>query len=188
MTIKASVNGNKVVTGECILSYPHLFKKSSFDENAPEDSKKFDAQFIFEKGSDTEKAFKQAVQNKKDDDKSATGKTPGEPYPVIRECKEGSGFEGKLYVKAKSKFPISVIDQGKHKIDEPEEGDDNPKIYAGAIVRAVIEVGSYEKNGSRSITSYLKAVQLVRDGERLGGGSSVELFDELIDDTDDFLA
>ena len=189
MTIKASVNGNKVVTGECILSYPSLFEMSAYNDDP--DKMSYNAQFIYEVGSDTEKALREAHDNAVETFKSTHGgKAPKEEYPLIREdedADDGDVLFGKLFTKAKSFFPVSVIDQGKRKIEADDE-----RIYAGAIVRAVLEIRAWEfgkgKNPKSGVSAYLKAVQLVRDGERLGGGSGVELFDELFDGADDFLA
>ena len=88
--------------------------------------------------------------------------------------KEWQGFEGCMYAKCKSQFPIGVADdQAKVIIDQNE-------FYSGCYARASIIAKAWtftdpdttmKKNG---VSLWVHNVQKLRDGEPFRGGSSAE--------------
>lgn len=87
-----------------------------------------------------------------------------------------SGFEGNLYVSARSKTRPLVIDKDK----SPLNAQDG-KPYAGCWVNASVELWVQDNNYGKRINASLRGVQFVRDGEAFAGGgaASEDDFDEV---------
>lgn len=87
-----------------------------------------------------------------------------------------AGFEGRLYVSARSKTRPLVIDRDK----SPLTSSDG-KIYAGCHVNAVIELWIQDNNYGKRINASLRGVQFLRDGEAFAGGgaASADDFDDV---------
>jgi hypothetical protein len=66
---------------------------------------------------------------------------------------------------------------------------DQDEIYPGCICNIVVNAYAYNFNGHAGIGLGLGNVQKVKDGERMGGGSSApeDDFADLGDDAEDFL-
>lgn len=77
------------------------------------------------------------------------------------------GFEGNLFVSARTKTRPLVIDKDKTQLDSADG-----KPYAGCYVNAVIELWAQDNNYGKRINASLRGVQFVRDGEAFGGGGS----------------
>jgi len=60
-------------------------------------------------------------------------------------------------------------------------------VYSGVYGRASITFYAFNSNGNRGIACGLQNLQLIREGEPLGGKASAES-DFATDDEDDFLA
>lgn len=72
------------------------------------------------------------------------------------------------------------------------DADRNPvltrsEVYSGVYGRASINLYAFNSNGNKGIACGLNNLQLIRDGELLGGKASAET-DFATDDDDDFLA
>lgn len=89
---------------------------------------------------------------------------------------EYAGFEGNLYVSARSKTRPLVIDQDKSSLTALDG-----KPYAGCYVNASVEFWAQDNNYGKRINAQLRGVQFLRDGEPFGGGSSasVDEFDSV---------
>lgn len=88
-----------------------------------------------------------------------------------------SGFEGMLYVVAKSKVRPTILDQNKAPVSE-ESG----LIYAGCWVNAHVEFYAMDKPGQgKGVFATLTGIQKVKDGDAFGAGrpADPEEFDEL---------
>jgi hypothetical protein len=87
-----------------------------------------------------------------------------------------SGFEGMVYVSARSKVRQPVIDRDK----SPLTASDG-KPYAGCWVNAKITLWAQDNNYGKRINASLGAVQFLKDGEAFAGGgvSSTDDFEDL---------
>jgi hypothetical protein len=169
----------KVHLKEVILSMPYLFEASAFDADSDE---KFSAHFIIERGSNHEKQMKEAISTEATalwHDKAGAklkaiaasgkiwclrdgdGKTNKNGDPM-------EGYVGKLFVSAKNTVRPLVIGGGPDGRAPLAAADG--KLYAGAIVNAIIDVRVNDKPSDQSY-AYLLGVQFVRDGTRLAGGA-----------------
>lgn len=84
------------------------------------------------------------------------------------------GYVGMYYVNAKSDQAPMVVDQNVQAVL------DQSKIYPGLIVNALINFFPYN-NMSTGVAAGLNGIQIVRDGERLGGRPDVSGFFKPID-------
>lgn len=87
-----------------------------------------------------------------------------------------AGFEGMLYVSARSKTRPLVIDADK----TPLTAKDG-KPYAGCYVNASIELWAQDNNYGKRVNASLRGIQFLRDGDAFAGGApaSEDEFDDL---------
>lgn len=87
-----------------------------------------------------------------------------------------AGFEGMLYVSARSKTRPLVIDVNK----APLTAKDG-KPYAGCYVNASIELWAQDNNYGKRVNASLRGIQFLRDGDAFAGGApaSEDEFDDL---------
>lgn len=90
-----------------------------------------------------------------------------------------AGFEGNLFVSARSKTRPLVIDRDKTPL---VERDGRP--YGGCFVHASIELWAQDNAYGKRINASLRGVQFARDGDAFGGGgaATADEFDDLVDD------
>ena len=108
---------------------------------------------------------------------------PANLVTPFREGEEGTDFEGKVTLKAKSKFKPDLRDAKKNKLPG------NVKIFSGDVVKSLLEPVAYEstetvrEGGKRkTVTVYgvmfrLLAVQLIEKNST-GGNGYGDMFDE----------
>lgn len=82
--------------------------------------------------------------------------------------RDSDEYKDCFFLNARSKQKPRVVDLNRQDILDPSE------IYSGAYYRVALNFYPYDVNGNRGIGCGLGNVQKVADGERLGGGSSVE--------------
>ena len=171
---------------EAVLSMPFVWEASAYDADQDE---KYSAHFIIEKGSENEKVMHAALmaegeklwkQNAVAKLKAiqATGKLWCLRDGDGKTDEEGNvlaGYAGRLFVSAKNTIRPLLIDGARAPLTR-----DDDKLYPGAIVNARVEVRVGDRPSSQA-WAYLKGIQFVRDGTRLGGGApaTVEDFDEI---------
>lgn len=81
-----------------------------------------------------------------------------------------SGYEGKVYVSAKSNYPPDLIDANpRHKITDQKEIAD--KFQAGFRVNGYIDLFPYEFSGMRGISASLVSVQFAAYDETFSGAA-----------------
>lgn len=89
------------------------------------------------------------------------------------------GFEGNLFIPARSKVKPLVIDRQKNKV---AEGDGT--IYSGCVVNAQLEIWAQDNSYGKRINAQLMGVQFVRDAEAFSGAgrpASEDDFEDLGD-------
>lgn len=89
-----------------------------------------------------------------------------------------AGFEGNLFVSARSKTRPLVIDRDKTPL---VERDGRP--YGGCYVNATIDLWAQDNAYGKRINASLRGVQFVKDGDAFGGGgvATADEFDDLVD-------
>lgn len=90
---------------------------------------------------------------------------------------EYEGFQGNLYVSARSKTRPTTINGNREDITQ-EDG----VIYSGCYVNASIELWAQENNFGKRINAQLRGVQFCRKGDAFAGGAapaSSDEFDEI---------
>lgn len=174
----------RLTTGEARFNFVHIFEPHAFENNPP----KYSVMVLIPK-TDTETLEKinravEAVKQSKNGKKNLKGARGNLTF--LRDGDEEKAeqypeFAGHYFFNASSKDPVLVVDRNKQEILDPRA------VYSGCYGRVSIDVFSYNSHGNKGITTALRAVQFLRDGESLGGVSPVNLdaeFDDL-DDTDD---
>lgn len=159
-----------VKTPEFRMSFPHLFEPSRFEG---EEQGSYSVLMVFDKDTDL-KPMKQAVlqvaKEKWPKHDFSKGLPAGvrSPFCDGNEKVEswGEEFADKVYVRAKTKKRPPVVDARGIPVEDAE------KAYAGCYARAVVTPSVYDKAGNKGVSFYLAAVQILRDGERLGSGGN----------------
>lgn len=99
------------------------------------------------------------------------GDEKAEDYPA---------FEGCYRVNAKAHNKPLVISPSKERYEE-----DECPIASGSFVNVVISIAAYD-NVAKGVGIYLSGVQFKKAGELIGGGASVDDFDEEVEEDDDY--
>lgn len=178
---------NKVVTPECVLSFPKLEKARAFEEGK---AAKFEATFLIKKTpgiSDWQKdpalaQVKAAIATALDKgwpDKATRSKKLRLP---VRDGDDESydGYAGHWFIGAnETRRPLLV--NGRREPLAPEGSVFEEMFYPGAIVKAQLDFYPFKGDKLSGVGVGLKMVQFRRHGERIGGGSTdnpEEVFDE----------
>jgi hypothetical protein len=163
-TIKP-VYSDTIVTQVGRVSYPYLVTPSL---QMDKETKKYQLDLIFEPDADLTE-LKTAIKI------VAQQAFPGvEASKLLLPLKKGDDkedpmYQGRLFITPRSKDAPKYVN-GKRELIDPEE------IYAGCYARVMVTAGSFSM-GSRGVALYLKAVQFVKDGERLSGAEAINLDD-----------
>ena len=166
-----------VQTPEFRLCFPNLFKPTSFEGSARET---YNCVMVFPKGSDLSKLkeIAKAAFNKTFPNGAKGARSP------FRDGNEkvddwGEVFRDTVFIRASSNIKPGVADRRKRLITDEEQ------VYSGCYARAIVHAFAYDVKGNRGVSFGLDAIQIVREGERLGGGAAaVNMFEDLGDDDD----
>lgn len=174
------------------LSYPSLFKPSSFNGDNP----KYNATFLIEKGSDTAKQIedeikKVAKQAFGDKASAILSKQDAGDRRLLKDGddkldKDGNqsdGYSNHYYLKATNKNRVKVVNRDR---TELEEQDGKP--YGGCYVNAQIDVWAQNNKFGKFVNVKLLAVQFWKDGDSFGASATanVDAFDIAEDDDQDW--
>lgn len=169
-----------ITTGEVRFSFVHVYEPHAFENEPP----KYSVLCLLPK-SDTKTLAKikktiETVRNSDAGKKNLKG-IRGE-VTFLRDGDEERPdrpeFAGMYFFNASCKDQPLVIDA------EKEELIDRRKLYSGCYGRVSIDIFSYNSHGNRGISTGLRALQVLRDGEPLGGAAPVNVDDEFDDDYD----
>lgn len=163
------------------ISFPSLFQKAVFDDNAG----KYEATFLIHK--DEQASLIEQINTRIDqflEEKFGKGKVPKSIKRTV--FKDGDevdydGYENHMAFKAGSanRRP-TVIDRDKSPLIESDE-----KPMAGDYVNAIVSLWySDHPKGGKQVLGNLMGVQFVKEGERFGAGNEdvTDDFEELEDD------
>ena len=92
-----------------------------------------------------------------------------------------AGYAGNLYLNAGNKIRPLVLDSNRAPLTISDG-----KPYSGCYVNVIVEIWAQDNKHGKRVNASLLAVQFVRDGERLAGGSvaSADDFQEIPGATD----
>lgn len=162
-------SATRVITPECILSYPHLFEPT-IAPGAKEAS--YSASFVFPAGTDLKALKLAAIAAGKDKfgDKFEAGVRNGSIKMPFRTDVEEKGYpEGSTFVNARSKQRPGVVSiyPDPNNNNKPTQITNPEQVYPGVFVVASLTAFGYDKAGNKGVSFALNNVQVRRDGERL---------------------
>lgn len=160
------------------LAFPSLFEPSAYGEGEPS----YQATLIMEP--DAAQAVESAMASVAREKWGAKGEAQLKALKAagkvcLRDGDEKpdyDGFEGKMFVAARSKTRPTVVDGQRNPLTERDG-----RLYAGCYVNASIEIWAQDNAYGKRINCTLRGVQFVRDGDAFGGGrpAAAEEFDEV---------
>lgn len=180
-------NTTKVITGIVRLSFVHLLEPGE----TPSGDMKYSAQLWIPKDDTaTLGKIENAIEAAKEAGKSKwNGKIPAGLKQPLRDGDEEIDDDGNpkvpghYFINCSSVGKPGIIDRFKQPVDDPE------RVYSGVYARVSINFFGYSAAGNKGISGGLNNVQIIKDGEYLGGRASADAdFDEFeLDEEDDDL-
>lgn len=178
----------KVILKGVRLSYANIWEPKETDSG---EMKYSTAILIPKTDKKTVAAINKAVEAAKIEGKSKlankAGKIPASIKLPLRDADEEGKDEDEVYaghyfINANSTRKPQIVDKRKDSIEDRDE------VYSGCYANVSVNFFAYNSNGNIGVGCGLGNIQKVKDGERLGGGSTAdEDFDELEEDDDDLL-
>ena len=177
----------KVITGIVRLSFVNLLEPA---ETLAGDMKYSTQIWSPKEDAVTLGKIENAIEAAKESGKNKwNGKIPAKLNLPLRDGDEEFDDEGKpkvpghYFMNCSCKTKPGIIDRFKQPVDDPE------RVYSGVYARVSINAFGYNAAGNRGISFGLNNVQIIKDGEYLGGRASAEAdFDEFeLDEEDDDL-
>ena len=183
----------KVILKNVRLSFPNIVEPQTDQEG----NKRYSADFIFEKGSDTHKRLETVA-------KEAAKERFGKNWEKILEAvkadkgrypiqdgnekinKDGevwAGYEDMMYLRTSLQYkqgPVMLIDRDGTKISKDDERANH--FYGGCYVNASINVRALDVK-KQLIHAQILGVMFKKDGDALGNGAraSLEDFEDLVE-------
>ncbi len=91
------------------------------------------------------------------------------------------GFEGNLFVSARSKTRPTVVDKDKTPLTMADG-----KPYGGCYVNAILDVWAQDNNFGKRVNASLSGIQFAGDGDSFGGARPARVDDfDVVEDTAD---
>lgn len=179
----------KVITGKNTRwSYASVWEPKSINGGTPKYSvslivPKSDKATLQKIKAAIEAAYKEGETKLKGNGKSVPAfsslKTPLRDGDIDRPDDEA--YENSYFINANSATAPGIVDADRIPVL------DRSNVYSGVYGRASITFYAFNSNGNRGIACGLQNLQLIRDGEPLGGKVSAES-DFATDEDDDFLS
>jgi hypothetical protein len=158
----------KVTTGLVLFSYCRLFKAHARPGGEP----KYSMTIIIPKDDkktvrDIKRAIANAIELGKEKWKGKAPRNVKTTFYDGDEEKPGEElYENCYYVSCSSKTKPGLVDKNLDEILDEED------LYSGCSGRVALNFYPYDVDGSRGISAGLNNVQVLKKGERLGGGKS----------------
>lgn len=161
-----------ITTGKVRFSYCHLFQPHANNDGQ---EPKYSMMVLVDKSDKkTIAAIKSAIDEAKMNGKTSkwNGKIPTNLKTPLRDGDEEHPdeevYKGKLFFNCSAKQRPGIVDRDINAILDPDE------VYSGCYGRVNVTFYPYDASGNRGVAAGLNHVQKLSDGERLGGGVSVE--------------
>ena len=181
-------NSMKVITGpDTRWSYANVWEPKSINGGTP----KYSVSLIIPK-SDTKTVAKlraaiEAAYHEGESKLKGNGKTVPPLAAIKNPLRDGDverpddpAYANAYFINANSATAPGIVDADRNPVITRSE------VYSGVYGRASINLYAFNSNGNKGIACGLNNLQLVRDGEPLGGKTSAEN-DFASDDDSDFL-
>jgi len=182
-------NPLKVITGkDTRWSYANVWEPKSINGGTPKYSvsliiPKSDKATIQKIKAAIEAAYKEGETKLKGNGKSIPSlvslKTPLRDGDIDRP--DDPAYENAYFINANSNTAPGIVDSACYPVL------DRSQVFSGVYGRASITFYAFNSNGNRGIACGLQNLQLIREGEPLGGKASAES-DFATEDDEDFLA
>lgn len=176
-TTNASPAG-RIMLRNVRLAFPALFEPSSYGDGDPA----YSATLLMEsaQAEAVDKAIAAVAKEKwgaKADTQLKALRAAGKV--CLRDGDEKAdydGFEGMMFVAARSKTRPTVVDGQRQPLAQSDG-----RIYAGCYVNASIDIWAQDNAYGKRVNATLRGIQFVRDGEAFGGGrpAQADEFDEI---------
>lgn len=174
-------------TGEVVLSYVNLMTARTNDLT---DAEEYSCMLLIDKNdTETLDAYNAALEAAIEKGKSGVwgGKIPANFRVPLRDGdveKPGEEqYENRYFMNVKNRRKPLIVDKTRRKLEDHEF----ELVYSGVHAKAIVNLNPYKSRGNVGVGAYVNAVQIIRDGERLGGSVSADLF-EVMESEDDLLA
>jgi len=158
----------RVMTPEFMVSYPAVFEKKM----TPSGKDRFSIQMVFDKTNTDlgkmKKAAQQCAINKWGADKNKWPKGMRKPFRDGDVEDKGEMLHGKIFVNAATDYKPGLVNQDREPIISDED------FYAGCFARATVVPFAYNTAGNSGVSFGLRNIQLIRKGDRIGGGIAAE--------------
>lgn len=147
---------SKVLTPTFRASFVNVFEPSAFDDD---DEAKYSITMLFDKEADLSKLKALAKEAAAKKWPQGVPKNLRSPFRDGAEKPDFDGYEGMIFVIAKSKDKPGVVDQ------KVEPIVDQSEFYSGCFARATVTAYGYDYKGNKGVAFGLVNVQKVKDGE-----------------------
>lgn len=175
------MENEKMMLKHVRLSYAQVFEPRSFEGGDP----KYSTVLLISKDdADTVKKVQETilrVAKAQWGDKIKNNRLPSNFNNPLKDgddvCDVQPAYENCFYLRASSKRQPVLLDRSKRHVEE----EDN-LIYSGCYCNASINIFAFDASVNKGISAGLNGLQFVEHGERLGGGSCENDFDQLDED------
>lgn len=159
----------KIITGEVRFSYAHVWEPKAMNEGA--DAKYSVSILIPKTDTATIAKIEAAIKSELEELKAKLGgKLSGKIHRPLRDGDEerpdDEAYEGHYFINANSKNQPQIVDETVSPILERNE------FYSGCYGRASFNLYGFNSSGNKGVGCGLNNVQKLREGDRLGGGST----------------
>ena len=175
----------KIITGKVRLSYVALLEPKAFEGQEAKYSTvilipKTDKETINRIKKAQKAAYEAAKNDKLKGVKWEKVKTTLRDGDEEMDTDEHPEYAGHYFMSVSSKSKPQIIDKYKHPVVSEDE------VYSGVYARVSLNAYAYNTAGNKGISCGLNNVQIVAQGDYLGGRSSADAdFDEWEDDEED---
>lgn len=181
-----TTNSTKLVLKGVRLSYANIWEPKEDQSGVP----KYSCSLLIPK-SETKQlnAIKKAIEAAKIDGKAKLADKKGNvPSSVKTPLRDGDEdreddevYMGHFFINANAKNRPQIVDK------KVEPILDQSEVYSGCYANVSVNFFAYNSDGNKGIGCGLGNIQKVKDGERLGGGSTAEEDFDVEDEEDEFL-
>lgn len=163
-----------VITGEAMLSYPHLFEPEAMNEG---EEPVYSACLVFEQGADL-RAIRKAIAAAATEvwgNKAKSMFESGALRNPIRRDGEAKGYpEGSVFINVRTRRKPGIVGPYRGPDGKPMPITDPDEVYAGCYVRASLRAFAYDNKGNKGVSFALNNLQKLRDGKRIDGRRRAE--------------
>lgn len=158
-----SNNKARIMTPAFRVAFPEVFTPGGMDPAKP----KYSITMLFDKDEDISELKRIAAAAKRDKWGEKIPSGLRNPFRNGDE-KDWTGFEGKIFVKAASKFKPGLVDADRVAIIDETE------FYPGCWARATITAYAYDVSGNKGVAFNLHNLQKLKDDEPFVGRIEAE--------------